>query len=58
MPIVFIYSAAAMMHVGPIWRQRRSGRFVLASALCLLLLASWGWELLWVDPQRYLSVLK
>ena len=58
MPIVFIYSAAAMTHAGLIWRERRSGRFVLASTLCLLLLASWGWELLWVDPQRYLSALK
>ena len=58
MPIVFVYAAAAIAHAGVIWRQRRSIQFFLASALCVLLLASWGWELIWVDPQRYLSVLQ
>jgi 4-amino-4-deoxy-L-arabinose transferase-like glycosyltransferase len=57
MPIVFIYSAAAILRTGIIWRQRWSGHFLLASLLCFLLLASWAWELFWVDPQRYLSAL-
>jgi hypothetical protein len=58
MPIVLVYSAAAITHAGYLWSQRFSGRFVFAGTLCTLLAASWAWELFLVDPQRYFNVLK
>lgn len=56
-PIVLIYSAAAITHTAGIWSQRLSGRFALAVTLCTLLALSWGWEIFWVDPQRYFGAL-
>jgi 4-amino-4-deoxy-L-arabinose transferase-like glycosyltransferase len=58
MPLVFVYSAGAIAHASVIWRQRRSIKCALAGTLCVLLMASWAWELFWVDPKRYLSVLQ
>lgn len=56
-PIFALYAGAAINAVRSIWRQRRSFRFMAAAACCLLLVLSWGWEMLCADPQRYLNAL-
>jgi hypothetical protein len=58
LPIVLLYSAAALVQFQNLWRQRWTWKFALASSVCGLLAASWAWELLWVDPNRYFNMLR
>jgi hypothetical protein len=48
-PILAIYSAAAIVHRREIWNRRSSLRFRAASALCLLSALGWLRELVFVD---------
>jgi len=52
MPIVMIYAAAAAVHARAIWQRRRTLAFWLATGLCTLMVASWAWELVWVEWER------
>ena len=52
MPLVLLYSGAAVVRAADIWRQRRSPRFIIASLLCAGLAASWVFEIAVVDSQR------
>src|SRR5262249_5720513 len=44
MPLVLVYSAAALLDLRAIWSRRRGGRFVLALSVCLVLMLGWGWN--------------
>jgi 4-amino-4-deoxy-L-arabinose transferase-like glycosyltransferase len=44
MPIVFVYSAAACVHIRSIWERRSNWSFRLASAICVVLAAGWAWR--------------
>ncbi len=57
MPLVLIYSAAALMRLGQIWGRRRRPAFWMAFALSAGLVASWLWEILVVDFGRYQHLL-
>jgi 4-amino-4-deoxy-L-arabinose transferase-like glycosyltransferase len=57
MPILFLYASAAIVGWRTIWSARASWKPFAAAAVCALLVASWGWELFFIDPQRYFSVL-
>ena len=52
MPLVLLYSGAAIVGAAEVWRQRRSGRFLIASLVLHGLLASWVFEFAVVDSQR------
>lgn len=52
MPIVFIYSGAALAGWRLIWQKRRTQRFWIATLLAALLVAGWIWEIVAVDAQR------
>ena len=52
LPIVMIYAAAAAVHARAIWQRRRTLAFWLATGLCTLMVASWAWELVWVEWER------
>lgn len=49
-PLILIFSAAALIHAGDIWRQRHTRAFRLATALCCVLAVSWVWQLV-IDTQ-------
>jgi len=55
MPLLAVYSAAALVH----WRGLLSGsgttRFAVATGLCALLVAGWVRELVFVDLKQFLS---
>lgn len=57
MPLVLLYSAAAVVHVPSIWQRRRSLRFALACAAGGVMLAAWCYEILAIDLERYLNAL-
>ena len=57
MPLVLIYAAAALTHLGLIWQRRATARFWAAAAVVALLLAGWGWEIVVVDFQRFMEAL-
>ena len=52
MPLLLVYTAAALTNLGAIWRQRRSLRFVAVSAVCAALVAGWAWTFIAVDLAR------
>ena len=49
MPLVLMYAASAVVHARDLWQRRGRPAFWLAGALCLLLVAAWGW----VDVYAY-----
>lgn len=52
MPLVMIYAAAALVHARDIWGRRPAVWFRVATALCVMLAASWVWEIVFVElPQ-------
>jgi 4-amino-4-deoxy-L-arabinose transferase-like glycosyltransferase len=53
MPLVFLYSASALLHRRAIWRRRRRWPFWLAVSICGMFLGSWLWEIGVVDGARY-----
>ncbi len=53
MPIVMLYSATAILNAGDIWRRRFTWPAIFASTLCIVLISSWAWQFLWIDPQRF-----
>jgi 4-amino-4-deoxy-L-arabinose transferase-like glycosyltransferase len=58
MPLVFIYSASALVHARTIWQRRLRWSFRLAVGLCLLLAIGWAWEILVVDGDTYWNLVK
>ena len=52
MPLVLVYTAAALTNSGAIWRQRRSLRFVAVATVCAALVAGWAWTFIAVDLAR------
>jgi hypothetical protein len=52
MPLVLIYSAAALVQWRTIWERRRSASFWGATTISGLLVASWVWELVVVEWGR------
>lgn len=58
MPLVLVFSSAALVHCGAIWRRRRTRRFRIAAALSLVLAGGWAWEIVAVDFQRFMKILR
>jgi hypothetical protein len=58
MPLVLLYTAAALTQARAIWARRRSPRFALAVGLCAVLLAGWTWNFLAVDWQLFVEALR
>lgn len=52
-PLLCIYSAAAVVHRTTLFDKWRSGAFAFASAACLLFVASWCYEVFVLDLQRF-----
>jgi 4-amino-4-deoxy-L-arabinose transferase-like glycosyltransferase len=44
MPVVLLYSSAAIVHFRMIWERRSLWSFRLASVICLMLAAGWAWR--------------
>jgi 4-amino-4-deoxy-L-arabinose transferase-like glycosyltransferase len=57
MPVLFIYTAAALTDLPGIWRNRGQTRFVLAVAIGLILLSSWLVEICVIDLQHVRDML-
>jgi hypothetical protein len=49
LPLVLLYAAAAALDWREIWERRRTLRFALASAACVVLTLAWARELIFVD---------
>lgn len=58
MPIVLVFSAAAVVRCGKVLRQWKTWRFWLAAGLCLVLVAAWTWDIVMVDFQRFMEVFR
>jgi hypothetical protein len=56
MPIVFLYSALALLQLPTLWRQR-TWRVRLAALACVILVAGWGWNLVAGDWERFQGIL-
>jgi 4-amino-4-deoxy-L-arabinose transferase-like glycosyltransferase len=48
-PLLAVYAAAVIVHRRDIWQHRRTWRFAMAAALCLILSLGWLRELVFVD---------
>lgn len=57
-PFVLVYSAGAIVHLPQLWQQRKTLRFALASASCLVLIGGWTWLLIAVDSQKLVDTLR
>ncbi len=57
-PLVLVFSAAGLVHWRQIWAGRRTRRFRIAAALCLVLIGGWVWEIVAVDFQRFVKIFK
>ena len=57
-PLVLIFASAAVVYRREIWRRRRTRPFWIAAALSLVLAGGWAWEILAVDLQRFMKILK
>ena len=57
-PLLLMYSAAAVVDRQRIWELRRSGRFALAAALCATVVAGWTYEAVVVDWQQFRDALQ
>jgi len=55
MPLVFPYAAAAVLGWRSIWNRLSGGRFVVATAITLLLAASWLWQTWYLDLPKLQS---
>lgn len=49
MPLVMVFAARAVTHLGEIWQRRRETSFKLATIFCVLVAASWVWMFFAVD---------
>ena len=58
MPIVLLYSASALVQAGEIWRRRHERSFHLAAGLSGIFILGWLGEILFVDGERYLNMLR
>jgi 4-amino-4-deoxy-L-arabinose transferase-like glycosyltransferase len=58
MPLVLLFTAAALVRWGAIWQQRRSRPFWVACGLCLLFVAGWVWLFIAVDLELYLGAMR
>jgi 4-amino-4-deoxy-L-arabinose transferase-like glycosyltransferase len=56
MPLVLVYSAAAVANRRGIWL-RRGWRFWTAVGVCLVFVGGWVWEVVFVDWQRFSGVV-
>lgn len=57
-PFVLVYSAGAIVHLPQLWQKRKTLRFALASASCLVLIGGWTWLLIAVDGQKFADALR
>ena len=48
-PLLAVYSAAAIVHRREIWQRHRTGTFGMAVACCVLIGLGWLRELVFVD---------
>ncbi len=57
MPLVLVFSAAAIRHRGKIWEARGGKRFFLAAALCVVLLLAWTWDVVFMESDKFFQAL-
>lgn len=57
MPIVFVYSASALVNGRSIWQRRSRLAFWLATGSAAMLVGAWVWEVIVVDYQRVADLL-
>ena len=58
MPLVLTYSAAGLLGVRGIWRRRGTRSFWIAAGMTAILVCAWLWEIVIVDFERFMSILK
>lgn len=58
MPLLLLYAASAAVNLRNIWHERRSLRFALATASCLVFSAVWAFEIAVVDLNRFLDAMR
>jgi 4-amino-4-deoxy-L-arabinose transferase-like glycosyltransferase len=56
-PLLTVYAAAAIVYRRQIWLGRRSWRFGVAAAICLIIAVGWLRELLFVDTEAVQNLL-
>jgi 4-amino-4-deoxy-L-arabinose transferase-like glycosyltransferase len=57
-PLILVYSAAALVHVRELWTNRRRWSVALACGLGGFFVATWAVEVLIVDFDRFVAVLR
>ena len=57
LPLVLLFSGAALVARKEIWRRRSTTAFRLATASSGLLIGAWVWEILAVDLHKYMNLL-
>jgi 4-amino-4-deoxy-L-arabinose transferase-like glycosyltransferase len=58
MPLLLLYSAAAVTQARGIWGRRNQRAFWLACGLCTVFVLGWLWEIVVVDGERYWTMLR
>jgi 4-amino-4-deoxy-L-arabinose transferase-like glycosyltransferase len=57
-PLLLGYSASALRQVGEIWARRRQGSFWVAAIVSCALVGGWATEIVFVDLDRYLNMVR
>jgi 4-amino-4-deoxy-L-arabinose transferase-like glycosyltransferase len=52
-PLVLIFTAAALGNARSIWRRRRTWSFRVAGCVCVVFVAGWLWSVLMVDWEKF-----